>query len=272
MSVAKLLLACGLFLGPVHCAMAGPSPINLGDAATFAILAGSAVTNTGASTANGDIGWSSLQIPELPDGLTVNGSVHADDGTALQAEAALTSAYLAASDETGAQSLTGADLGGMTLTPGVYAFASSAQLTGMLTLDAEGATNAAFIFQIGSTLTTATNSLVQLANFGAGDQVIWQIGSSATLGTDTAFAGDILALTSITLNTGASITCGGALALNGAVTLDDSNVSTSGSACAADGAAVPEPASFSVLLAGMIAIAGLKRQQTHRKAVVESSL
>ena len=123
--------------------------------------------------------------------------------------------------------MTGQDLGGLTLTPGVYCFSSSAQLTGTLTLDAQGNPNAVFIFKIGSTLTTASNSSVVVINTGGNSSiacnVFWQVGSSATLGTGTSFAGNILALTSITLNTGANVS-GRVLARNGAVTLDTNNV------------------------------------------------
>ena len=103
-------------------------------------------------------------------------------------------------------------------------FRSSAQLTGTLTLDAQGNPNAVWVFQIGSTLTTASNSSVVVINGGSSCNVFWQVGSSATLGTDTAFAGNILALTSITLNTGASVS-GRALARNGAVTMDTNTIS-----------------------------------------------
>ena len=122
------------------------------------------------------------------------------------------------------QNLTGQNLGGLTLTPGVYSFSSSAQLTGTLTLDAQGDPNALFVFQIGSTLTTASNSSVVFINGGQGNNTFWQVGSSATLGTGTAFTGNILALASITLTTGANIRCGRALARNGAVTQDHNNI------------------------------------------------
>jgi hypothetical protein len=128
--------------------------------------------------------------------------------------------------------MTGLDLGGKTLIAGVYCFSSSAQLTGTLTLDAQGNANAVFIFKIGSTLTTASGSSVLLINGGTLCNVFWQVGSSATLGTTTSFAGNILALTSITLTTGATVT-GRALARNGAVTLDTNTVTaicTSGAA------------------------------------------
>jgi len=129
--------------------------------------------------------------------------------------------------------LTGQDLGGLTLSPGVYCFSSSAQLTGTLTLDAQGNGNALFVIQIGSTITTASNSSVLLINGGQACNVFWQVGSSATLGTDTAFVGNILALTSITLTTGADVS-GRALARNGAVTMDTNNVSITCAPCLSD--------------------------------------
>src|SRR4029077_13531918 len=119
--------------------------------------------------------------------------------------------------------LTGQDLGGKTLLPGVYCFSNSAQLTGTLTLDAQGDPNAVFLFKIGSTLTTASAASVLLINSASNCGVFWQVGTSATLGTGTALQGTIAALSSITLNTGASLN-GRALARNGAVTLDDNNV------------------------------------------------
>lgn len=120
--------------------------------------------------------------------------------------------------------LTGQNLGGLTLTPGVYCFSSSAQLTGNLTLNAQGNQNAEFIFQIGSTLTTASASSVTLQNLANAGNVYWQVGSSATLGTATAFSGNILASASITLNTGATLS-GRALAETGAVTLQGNTIS-----------------------------------------------
>jgi hypothetical protein len=253
----------GLALAPAS-AIAGPLPISLGSAATFAVLAGSAVTNTGATIVNGNLGvWPNTAVTGFPSGLVVNGGIFAGDETAMQAEGSLNDAYQAAASETGALSLTGLNLGGMNLTPGVYEFSSDAQLTGTLTLNAAGAANAMFIFQIGSTLTTAPGATVQLLNFAAGDEIIWQIGSAATLGADTVFAGDLLALTSISLDTGASISCGGALALNGAVTLQDNAVSTSGSSCGQDSSPVPEPASLSVFLTACLGAAALR--QTTRK-------
>ena len=146
-----------------------------------------------------------------------------------QAQSAVTTAYndLLATAQACNTNLTGQDLGGQTLTPGVYCFDSSAQLTGpnLLTLNFQGDADAVFIFQIGSTLTTASNSAVVFLNGGSSCNVFWQVGSSATLGTGTAFKGNILALTSITVNTGATMS-GSALARNGAVTMISNTIST----------------------------------------------
>jgi type VI secretion system secreted protein VgrG len=158
----------------------------------------------------------------------VTGATHAGDAVAERAQADLTTAYGVAAGQTPVtRNLTGTDLGGLTLTPGVYKFDTSAQLTGKLTLDGTSAPDAQFVFQIGSTLTTASDSLVELIN-ASPCNVYWQIGSSATLGTRTAFQGNLLADTSITLNTGASV-IGRALARTGAVTLDTNSLD--GSRC-----------------------------------------
>ena len=143
---------------------------------------------------------------------------------AAGAQSANTAAYNALAGQACNFILTGQDLGGLTLIPGVYCFATSAQLTGALTLDAQGNANAVFIFQIGSALTTASNSSVTIINGGTPCNVFWQIGSSATLGTTTSFIGNVLALSSVTLNTDAALS-GRALAQNGAVTIDTNNVS-----------------------------------------------
>jgi len=203
-------------LGPGP-AGAGPS---MGAAGTFEVLAATGITNTGASTIVGDIGVSPAgAISGIPGGQPTGGSAHTNDPTAAAAQAALTVAYNDLAGRACNVPLTGTDLGGRTLSANVYCFSTSAQLTGTLTLDGQGSSNAVFVFQIGSTLTTATNAAVVLANGAQARNVFWQVGSSATIGTGTAFAGNILALTSITVNTNASMS-GRALARNGAVTLD----------------------------------------------------
>jgi type VI secretion system secreted protein VgrG len=198
--------------------------ITLGTAANFAVLGGSTVTNTGATTITGDVGVSpGTSITGFPPGILISGALQAGNPAAAKAQADLTTAYNNAAGQGCTNNLTGVDLGGKTLLPGVYCFNSSAQLTGILTLNFQGNPNAQFIFQIGSTITTASNSSVRLINTGQNSpqacSVFWQVGSSATLGTATAFAGTIMALTSITITTSVALT-GRALAINGAVTLD----------------------------------------------------
>jgi len=199
---------------------------SLGTAGSFAVLAGSTVTNTGPTVINGNVGVSpGAAITGFPPGI-VNGTIHAADAVALQAQIDDTNAYNVLAGRPITANLTGQDLGGKTLTAGVYGFNTSAQLTGTLTLDGQGNPNSVFIIKIGSTLTTASNSSIKLINGAQGGNVFFQVGSSATLGTTTSFTGDILALTSITLNTSAKIICGDALAQNGAVTLDNNTITT----------------------------------------------
>jgi ice-binding like protein/exosortase sorting signal-containing protein len=192
---------------------------------SFAVLGGSTVTNTNTPTiVTGNLGVSpGSAVTGFPPGIVTGGTIHAADSVAAQAQSELTTTYDNLASATCNTDLTGQDLGGKTLTPGVYCFSTSAQLTGTLTLDAQGNSNAVFIFKMGSTLTTASASSVLLINNASSCGVFWQVGSSATLGTGTALAGSIVALTSITLNTGASVT-GRALARNGAVTLDNNQV------------------------------------------------
>jgi hypothetical protein len=147
------------------------------------------------------------------------GNIDAADATAATAQADLTTAYNNAAGQAQTQDLSGMNLGGRTLGPGVYHFANSAQLTGTLTLDGGGNSNAIFIFQIGTTLTTASASIVAAINGAQAANIFWQVGSSATLGTSSTFIGNILAFTSITTTT-TDVMAGRLLARNGAVTTD----------------------------------------------------
>jgi large repetitive protein len=218
-------VAFGLFFSgasPAH------AQISLGTAQSFGVLAGSTVTNTGATSVNGNVGVSpGSSVTGFPPGVVTGGTIHLNDAVAAQAQNDVTTAYNAILGTACTVDLTGQNLGGLTLTPGVYCFSSSAQLTGTLTLNALGNANALFIFKIGSTLTTASSSTVQVINPGTNCNIFWQVGSSATLGTGTSFVGNILALTSITLTTGANVS-GRALARNGAVTMDTNNVAVCG--------------------------------------------
>ena len=215
-----------------------------GNLRPFAVLAGSAVTCTGASTVTGDLGVSpGAAVTGFPVPCTVVGTTHAADATSAAAQLDLTTAFTTLGPALPCTlDLTGTDLGGLTLTPGVYCFSTSAQLTGPLTLNALGNPSSVWVFRIGSTLTTASGSSVGFINGGNQCAVQWRVGSSATLGTTTSFVGNILAQASITLNTNASLT-GRALARTGAVTLDGNNVAAF-TACGTGGGATGAPPPF----------------------------
>ena len=221
------LAVAGLLPGMLgsQSAQAIGTAVDLGTAGSYSVLAGQSVSNTGPSKLGADLGVNpGTALTGFPPG-EVLGNVHATDAHSLQAQSDLTIAYNALAAQADDSQIT-ADLGGQTLTPGVYEATSTAGLTGTLSLDAEGDPDSVFIFQVGSALTTAPNSTVALLNGAQACNVFWQIGSSATLDTDTSFVGSILALTSITINT-ASTVDGRALARNGSVTLDSNTFTNS---------------------------------------------
>ena len=213
----------------------------LGNAGSYAVIGSSTVTNTGPTILNGDLGVSpGNTVVGFPPGI-VNGTINAGNAASLAAQTSVTTAYNALAGQPCNVSLTGQNLGGLTLTPGVYCFSSSAQLTGTLTLNGLGNPGAVWVFQIGSTLTTASGSRVQYINGGQACGTFWQVGSSATLGTTTTFAGNVLALASVTANTGAT-NAGALFARTGAVTLDSNVVNIVGSC--GGGQPPPSPTPF----------------------------
>jgi Ice-binding-like len=236
-SATSLVVVLACAVGPLSAQ--ADTPVNLGTAQPFVVLAGATVTNTGPSVLNGDLGvapGTALTGFGLP--AVVNGATHAADAVAAKAQLDLTTAYNTAAGEPVSPSndLTGTDLGNRVLKAGAYRFTSSAQLTGPLTLDAEGNPAAQFVFEIASSLTTASASSVVLLNGANPCNVYWQVGSSATLGTTTAFQGNLMALASISLNNGASV-IGRVLARNGQVSLINNVLDSS--RCAAGSTPVP---------------------------------
>jgi hypothetical protein len=191
----------------------------LGASGAFVVLAGSTVTNSGATALTGDLGVSpGTATTGFPPG-TMTGATHAGDATSATAMGDLVIAYNDAAGRTLTPVTVAGNLGGLTLPPGLYKSTSSLAISsGDLTLDAQGDANAVFIFQMASTLTTSSGRAVILAGGAKSSNVFWQVGSSATLGTTTTFKGTIMANQSITLNTGATLN-GRALANIGAVTL-----------------------------------------------------
>lgn len=213
--------------------------VGLGTASSYAVLAGTGITNTGATTVSGSAG-SNMGSDPTPaftgDTLVTNNNgtnFLAINAQTTGAQADLVTAYNDAAGRTPFTTPAGGLLGGLTLTQGVYQSASSLDLTGTLTLDGENDPNAVFIFQAGSTLTTASSSVVSLINGAQPCNVFWQVGSSATFGTGSDFTGHVLALTSIEANTGATFK-GQLLARNGAVTLDNNTITN-------DACATPTP-------------------------------
>jgi LPXTG-motif cell wall-anchored protein len=234
--------AAALTLTLSSSAFAAQPAVGLGTAGSFAVLAGSGITNTGATTASGTAG---ANFGSSPTGTFTGDTLVTTTGTKFLAvdpqtsgaQSDLITAYNDAAGRTPATSVA-ADLGGQTLKQGVYNSASSLALTGNLTLDGENDAAAVFVFQAGSTLTTASASKITLINGAQACNVFWQVGSSATFGTTSDFTGHVLALTSITANNGATFQ-GQLLARNGAVTLNNNTIVNN--LCAAVATPTPTP-------------------------------
>ena len=232
MGLGLLVVASLMALTLARASGAAATAVPLGTAGSFAVLAGAGITNTGPTTVNGDVGTFPTTTITGAGSMTINGTNHAGDGVTQQAQTDLVTAYNNAAAQ-GPTNPIVADLGGQSLSPGVYNSASSIGLTGALTLNGGGDPNAVFVFQAGSALTTASASSVVLTNGAQACNVFWQIGSSATLGTGSTFRGTVIALQSITVTTGVTVD-GRVLARNGAVTLDTDTISRS--SCAAPAA------------------------------------
>ncbi len=217
-ALSIVLAALALFIWPAS-ALAATDP-GLGTAGNFAVLAGTTVTNTGPSWITGTLGVApGSAVTGFPPG--TSGVQHKGDSVATTAQTNLTAAYTNAAAQPcpGTNNFTGVSLGGKNLVPGVYCQTTAPSLTGTLTLNGSGI----YIFQIGSTLVTASGARVVLIGGAQPCQIFWQVGSSATIATSTTFIGNVMALTSIAMQTGATLN-GRALARNGAVTLDTNRI------------------------------------------------
>jgi hypothetical protein len=219
-----LIIVCILSSGSLARAQSAPP---LGSAESFAILGATTVTNSGLTVIKGDLGVSpGTAVTGFPPGTVIGGTIHSDDARATSAQADAFTAYNALAADTCGTNLSGSILGtsanAVTLTPGVYCFGSSAQLTGTLTLSGNGV----YVFQVGTTLTTASASSVILANGATAVDVFWQVGTSATLGVNTTFVGSIFADVSDTVTAGSSV-AGRIFAVTGAVTLDTDAITES---------------------------------------------
>jgi hypothetical protein len=251
---------------------------------SFSVLGASTVTNTGATTLGGNLGVSPGSAITGAASITLTGVIHQTNAFAGLAQSQLTTARNSLGS-LGSGTTLGVNLAGLTLSPGVYTVpAGVSNLTGTLTLNGQGNANAAWVFQMPSTLITSPGSVVRVVNTGAGAGVFWNVGSSATLDTTTSFQGNILALTSISLNTGATIGCGSALANTGGVTMQGNTVGggcggvTGGQAGNGGGlgggytvpigggtpttiGSVPEPETYAITLAGLVFLGLIRRRR-----------
>lgn len=254
-----ILLGFGALAGLQPQALA-QAVVDLGSAGGFAILAGSGISFDGESnTVTGDIGSHPTASITIADGASfvLNGTNHGDNAITAAAKGDLVTAFENAAGQ--GPGTTRSGLGNETLAPGIFTSASTFSITGTLTLDGGGDSNSVWLFQAGSSLTTDPNSQVLLINGAQSGNVYWQLGESATLGDSSSFVGNILALTSISLDPNAAV-LGRLLARNGAVTLAGNNT-----------VAIPEPATTSLAIAGFLGlIIGVRRirRRWYARAVV----
>jgi hypothetical protein len=259
----------------------------LGAAQQFAVLGAQSVTNTGATTLHGDLGAAQAAAITGASGITfvAGGAPHGDDAAARQARTDANVAYARLAALAGGTDLSGRDLGSVgSLTSGIYRYAAAAALTGTLTLDFANDPTGIIVFLIGSALTTASDSVVNVLNATSSNGIYFQVGSSATLGDHSIFAGNILAAQSVTFAPASGIVCGRALALGATVTLTGNTVSSDCNAYAPTGLAndygsmgysgygmpaaapapvsgkVPEPATPALFMLGLCAAAALRRR------------
>jgi hypothetical protein len=219
-----MALVVGQLLSPAG-AFASATPVALGSAGTFSVLGATGVTNTGATSVQGDLGVSpSSSVVGFPPG-TVGGTVHAGDAAAAQAQNDLQTAYNDAASRTPNASFAG-DLNGRTFDAGVYDTSAAGALTGTVTLDGQGDPNAVFIFQVGAALNTAAASQVALINGAQASNVFWQVAGAAGTGASSSFSGTILAAGSITI--GANAELDGRALSDGTVTLSTNTITTPG--------------------------------------------
>lgn len=224
LGIAAVMVIVGAIGWTLPAAAAAQPAVPLGTAYSFAVLAGTTVTNTGPSVITGNLGLHpGSAVTGFPPGKVINGKQYIADAFALQAKSDLKNAYTNAAGRTPFTALTNPDLSGKTLSPGVYKETSGLGLTGKVILDAHGDANAVFIFQAGSTLITGSGSTVSLTGGAQACNVFWQVSSSASLGSNSTFVGTILALTSAALTTGATV-AGRVLVRNGEVSLESNDI------------------------------------------------
>jgi hypothetical protein len=248
----SFIVGFGLVAGlPLQTAVAAQAPVPLGSAADFEVLAGATVTSTGNTIVQGNLGVSpGTAITGFGPGV-VTGTIHAGDPVAAQAQLDLTFAYNDAAGRSLNPIAVAGNLGGMTLAPGLYKSTSSLAISsGALTLDAGGDPNAVWIFQMASTLTTTSGQQVILSGGANPDNIFWQVGSSATFGTASIFAGNVMAAQSISFATGATLD-GRALAEVGSITLDGNTITL-----------IPEPSTFALAFLGLGGLILLRRSRS----------